>query len=143
MVSLTTSAILMPDAPRTLVRLVNAFSTCSAMSDVDGGEPSSPIAVWPEHTSTCEGPAKSTACENPKAFDHSQGLTSLRSTRPPRSAPPSSMEHTTGAPLPTCCHLRMNPVSPENPVELVRAITGRTVAPRTYGRGLTPRAIPI
>src|SRR5579864_9502640 len=74
---------------RTLVRLSKAFSTCSAMFVVVGGAPSSPTAVWPEHNSTCEAPDKSTACENPKAFDHSHGLTSVRSMFPPdRLSPP-------------------------------------------------------
>src|SRR5437899_3486342 len=79
MVSLTMFAIVMLADSSTLVRLSKAFSICSAMSDEDGGAPSSPVAVWPEHSRTCEVPDKSTACENPKAFDHSHGLTSVRS----------------------------------------------------------------
>src|SRR5436853_1287913 len=79
MVSLTTFAIVMPDAERTVVRLPSASSTCLAMSEVVGGEPSSPVAVWPEQSRTCDVPARSTACENPNAFDHSHGLTSVRS----------------------------------------------------------------
>src|SRR3954470_23180836 len=71
--------MVIPAAPSTVVRLVNACCTCCAMSDVVGGEPSSPVAVWPEHSSTCDAPATSTACENPNAFDHSHGLTSVRS----------------------------------------------------------------
>src|SRR5438045_5837162 len=71
--------MVIPAVPSTVVRLLNAFSTCSPMSEVVGGEPSSPVAVWPEHSRTCDAPATSTACENPNALDHSQGLTSVRS----------------------------------------------------------------
>src|SRR4051812_27516151 len=72
--------MVIPAPLSTVVRLLNAFCTCCPMSDVVGGDPSSPVAVWPEHSSTCDAPAISTACENPNAFDHSHGLTSVRST---------------------------------------------------------------
>src|SRR6478735_11991826 len=68
-----------PAAPSTVVRLLSATCTCSPMSDVVGGEPSAPVAVWPEQNRTREAPDTFTAWENPNAFDHSHGLTSVRS----------------------------------------------------------------
>jgi hypothetical protein len=61
---------------------------------VVGGAPSGPDAVWPAQKSVRSLPEMLTACEKPKAFDHSQGLTSVRSMahllcclvdRPPRA----------------------------------------------------------
>src|SRR5579884_352672 len=69
----------MPASARTVDRCSKASFTWSAMLAVVGGLPSGPMAVWPEQTSTRSAALISTACENPKALDHSQGFTSLRS----------------------------------------------------------------
>src|SRR5262249_22416280 len=48
------------------------------MSSVVGGDPSGPAAVCPEQNKTRPAPDTETPWENPRAFDHSQGLTLSR-----------------------------------------------------------------